>query len=144
MNLVIRDRRRRRLLAGLFLLYIGAVGFIAFWPSPVDAGSAGTLRAVLTALHSHGVPVWVNYALVESVANVVLFVPFGVLAAAYLTARFAWLAAVVGMAASCAIEAGQHVFLPARYATVYDVIANSLGVALGTLVVYAARSRKDD
>ncbi|MCQ1987800.1 VanZ family protein [Arthrobacter sp. zg-Y844] len=144
MNLVIRDRRRRRLLAGLFLLYIGVVALIAFWPSPVDAGSAGTLRAVLTALHSRGVPEWVDYTLVESAANVALFIPFGVLAAAYLTDRFAWLAAVVGMAASCAIEAGQHVFLPARYATVHDVIANSLGAALGTLAVYASRSRKGD
>nr|WP_269440192.1 VanZ family protein [Arthrobacter sp. zg-Y769] len=124
------------------MLYLGALAVIAFWPSPVDAGSAGTLRAILDALQAHGVPGWVNYTLVESVANVVLFVPFGVLAAAYLTDRFAWLAAVVGIAVSCAIEAGQHIFLPARYATVHDVVANSLGAVLGTLVVYAVRSRK--
>ncbi|MCC3292059.1 VanZ family protein [Arthrobacter sp. zg-Y1110] len=144
MNVIIPGTQRRRRLAGLFLLYIVALALITFWPSPVDAGPAGTLRAVLAALNSRGMPGWVNYTLLESVANVVLFVPFGVLAAACLTERFAWLGAVVGMAASCAIEAGQHVFLPARYATIHDVIANSLGAALGTLVVYAFRSRKGD
>ncbi|MCC9175189.1 VanZ family protein [Arthrobacter sp. zg-Y179] len=143
MNLTVPGTQRRRRLAGLFLLYIGILALIAFWPSPVDAGPAGTLRAILAALNGHGMPGWINYTLVESVANVALFVPFGVLAAAYLSDRFAWLAAVVGMAASCAIEAGQHLFLPARYATVHDVLANSLGAALGTLVVYAVRNRKD-
>ncbi|WP_186764328.1 VanZ family protein [Arthrobacter yangruifuii] len=142
MNLVIPGRERRRRLAVLFLLYLGALALIVFWPSPVDAGSAGTLQAVLDALHKRGVPGWVNYTLVESTANVLLFIPFGILAAAYLTERFAWLAAVVGMGASCVIEAGQHLFLPARYATVHDVIANSLGAVLGTLAVYVVRSWK--
>ncbi|MCQ2001783.1 VanZ family protein [Arthrobacter zhaoxinii] len=144
MNVVIPGTQRRRRLAGLFLLYIGALALIAFWPSPVDAGSAGTLQKILGALHARGVPGWVNYTLVESAANVVLFVPFGVLAAAYLAERYAWFAAVVGVAVSCAIETGQHLFLPARFATVHDVMANSLGAALGTLAVYAIRSRKHD
>ena len=143
MSLDIRDKRRRRLLAGLFFLYIGVLALIAFWPSPVDAGAAATLREMLDTLHLRGVPGWVDYTFVESAANVILFIPFGILAAAYLSERFAWLAAVVGMAASCAIEAGQHIFLPARYATIHDVIANSLGAVLGTLAVYAVRGRKE-
>lgn len=142
MNGVSTATRRRRTLAVLFLLYIGALALIAFWPSPVDEGSAGTLKSVLAALHESGVPGWVNYTLVEATANVALFLPFGVLAAAYLSERSAWLAAVAGIAVSCAIEYGQHLFLPARFATVHDVIANSLGAVLGTLMVYVWRSRR--
>lgn len=135
-------RRRRRLLAVLFVLYIGVLALIAFWPTPVDAGSGDTLRTVLAALHRHGVPGIVNYTFVEATANVALFFPFGVLAAAYLSEGTMWLAAVVGAALSAAIEVGQYVFLPARYATIHDVIANALGAALGTVLVYAVRNRR--
>lgn len=142
MNGVSGRTRRRRLLAVLFAVYIGVLVLIAFWPSPVDASAAGTLKSVLDRLHASGVPEWINYSLVESTANVALFMPFGFLAAAYLSERWAWLAAAAGIAVSCVIEAGQYIFLPARFATIHDVMANSLGAVLGTLVVYAFRSRK--
>lgn len=142
MNAVSSRTRQRRLLALLFAAYTGGLALIAFWPSPVDASAAGTLKSVLERLHAAGVPAWVNYALVESTANVALFLPFGFLAAAYLSERWAWLAAAAGIGVSCAIEAGQYIFLPDRFATIHDVMANSLGAVLGTLVVYAFRSRK--
>ncbi|WAP51144.1 VanZ family protein [Arthrobacter sp. ATA002] len=136
-----RRVRQRRTLALLFFLYIGAVALIVFWPSPVDQNSAGTLRAILGRLHGAGVPGWINYDFVENIANVVMFLPFGVLAAAWLDRERAWLAAVAGIAASCAIETAQAVLLPNRVATIYDVTANSLGAALGCVAVYAWRTR---
>lgn len=137
-----RPFARRRILALLFVLYIGVLALIVFWPAPVDQNSAGTLKIVLRKLHSEGVPGWINYSFVETVANVLLFVPFGVLAAAWLDEHRIWWAAVAGMAATCMIETAQAVLLPNRYATIYDVTANSLGVALGCIAVYAWRSRR--
>ena len=134
--------RQRRTLAGLFLLYIGMLALIVFWPSPVDPGaSTGLLSDVLRGLHRRGMPGWINYSFVENLANVLLFVPFGLLGAAWLNERWIWVAAAAGIAASCMIESFQAALLPDRFATIYDVTANSLGAALGCVVVYAWRSR---
>lgn len=136
-----RRVRQRRTLAVLFLLYIGMLALVVLWPSPVDENSGGTLRVLLAKLHGIGVPGWINYGFVETLANVVMFIPFGLLGAAWLDRERTWLAAVVGMAASCTIEAVQATLLPNRFATIYDVTANSLGAALGCLAVYAWRTR---
>ena len=137
-----RRVRQRRTLAALFLLYIGVLALVVFWPSPVDQDSAGTLKAVLRRLHGMGMPGWVNYSFVENLANVLMFVPFGLLGAAWLSERRIWMAAAGGIAASCLIETAQAVLLPNRFATIYDVTANSLGAALGCILVYAWRSRR--
>lgn len=77
----------------------------------------------------------------SSGANVVLFVPFGFLVAAFLPLRRAWMALAAGIFASTFIEVGQGLFRPERFATAPDVIANSLGAAIGTAVVYARAHR---
>ena len=129
---VSRPVRRRRFLAAVFLAYLVTLAFIAFWPSPVDAGSSGqTLSAALNSLHKRGVPGWFNYNFVEFTANILLFVPFGFLLAAYLDRRWLWTVPPAGLLISCAIEPGQLVFLPDRYATLYDIAANTLGSLLG-------------
>ena len=136
-----RTRDRRLFLALLFFLYIGILALIVLWPSPVDQEAAVTLRSVLRKLHGSGLPGWVTYSFVENIANVLLFVPFGLLATAWLDERRAWLAAVAGIAVSCTIETAQATLLPGRFATIYDVTANSLGAALGCVAVYAWRQR---
>jgi len=131
----------------LGVLYVVVLALIAFWPTPVDRDASGTITAVLSRLHAHGVPRWVNYPLVEFSANIALFVPVGLLGVLLLGRGRWWMAVLAGFAASCAIELGQFVFLPARYATVVDVIANTSGaaggavLALGLLGVLAGRSR---
>lgn len=129
--------RIRRRTALLFAAYSVALTLIAFWPSPVDGGIAGFIDRVLNALHRFGVPERVDYDLVETGSNVALFIPFGVLAAAYLPLNMSWIAVVAGAFASVLIEAGQELFLPGRFATLQDVLANTLGAALGTVIVYA-------
>ncbi len=118
---------------------LAAVGAIVFWPSPVDSGSKGTLLRVLDWLHHLGVPDAVNYGVVEFSANVVMFVPLGAFAAVALGPHRWWIALIGGPALSIGIETIQAWALPARFATLDDVVANTtgsiIGVALGCVII---------
>ncbi|WP_312180576.1 VanZ family protein [Arthrobacter sp.] len=130
--------RLRPWLAAASALYFGALSAIVFAPSPVDRGGAGAaLQRFLDLLHTAGIPRWVDYGLVEAAANVVLFVPLGLLVGAWLSPRWTWLAALAGFCLSAGVETGQALLLPERFATPQDVMANTLGAALGTVAVYA-------
>ncbi|TFD22102.1 VanZ family protein [Cryobacterium sp. TMS1-13-1] len=137
------NRRRRhtmlRRAAGwLALAYLAALALIAFWPTPVDRGLHGSISSVVLWLRAHGVPAWLNYQSIEFSANIALFVPVGLLAVLLAGTRRYWIetliGTLIGTLISCTIELGQLVFLPERFATVNDVIANSLGALLGTLI----------
>ncbi|MEV4776618.1 VanZ family protein [Microbacterium sp. LWH12-1.2] len=72
-------------------------------------------------------------------ANVLMFVPFGMLAALWFR-HASWLVlATIGFAVSAAVEATQ-LFLPGRVTDVSDLIANTVGMVLGSLIVMAARN----
>ncbi|WEO78011.1 VanZ family protein [Cryobacterium sp. SO2] len=127
--------------------YLVALALIALWPTPVDRGAHGSIVHALAFLHAHGLPQWFDYPVVEFTANIALFVPVGLLGVVLL-GRHDWLlATLIGFVASVAIELSQLVFLPGRFATPFDVIANTAGAALGSLLavgllaVVTARSR---
>lgn len=130
-----KPARRRRLLTALLAGYLLALALIGFWPSPVDEGASGLIDHMLRFLHRNGVPGWFDYSLIESGANVLLFIPFGFLIAALLPLQRVWLALPIGIAASMCIEVGQELFRPERVATPRDLLANSLGAAIAVLVV---------
>ena len=122
---------------GAFVLaaaYLVALALIAFWPTPVDRGAHRPITTVLAHLHAHGAPAWFNYALVEFTANIALFVPVGLLGVILLGSARWWMAILAGFAASSLIELGQLIFLPSRYATIMDVIANTSGALLGAVL----------
>jgi glycopeptide antibiotics resistance protein len=134
-----RSTRSWRILLGSMLAAcLIVMMFIAFWPTPVDAPVHGGLMAWLDALHRAGVPTWFGYAFVESAANVLLFVPLGALIALELPRRFWWVAAVAAAVLSIVIETVQQ-FIPDRFASVADVIANTAGGLIGALLVWAVR-----
>ncbi len=126
----------KRLAKRELLAYLAVLALIAFWPSPVDAPAAGLLARVLRKLHSWGAPPWINYDLAESVANILLFVPLGVLLVWILGRSYWWVAAPAALITSGAIEVGQFLFLPARFPTFSDVIANTAGGVLGGALSY--------
>lgn len=136
--------RRRRFVAALLAGYLVVLSLIAFWPSPVDEGASGFIARALRALHRLGVPGWFDYSLIESGANVLLFIPFGILVAAFLPLRRTWIALPAGIVASVCIEVGQELFRPERVATPRDVLANALGAAIGTVIVYGWAHRHDE
>lgn len=123
--------RLRRWVPWLMLSYLVALAFIAFWPVPVDQAAHDSLLAFIDWLQEHGAPGWVRYGLVEFVANIALFVPVGLFVMIVAGVRGGWLAVLVGFAASCTIELGQLIFLPDRFATLADVLANTVGAAVG-------------
>lgn len=114
--------------------YVAVLAGVALWPQPVDQPISGLLDRALRALHRRGVPDWVDYAFVESAANVLLFVPLGALVAWIIGRGYWWVGAAAGLLTSCAIELAQFLFLPDRYPTVADVLANALGALLGALL----------
>ncbi|WIB33486.1 VanZ family protein [Curtobacterium sp. MCSS17_005] len=133
--------RSRRFATGLAVAYGVALALVGFWGSPVDAAGGPWLNRVLAAAHRHGLPERIDYAAVESLANVVFFVPLGLLVVLLAGARWWWAAIAAGLVISACIETGQALFLPARTATVDDVVANGVGALLGAVVGVLLLSR---
>ena len=120
----------RWVLAAMFF----PMALIAFWPSPVDEPVQGQLADVLTFLHTHGIPTWFNYKFVEASANVLLFVPLGIVASLAFSKRQWWQIGLFGLLVSVCIELGQLVFLHSRVASLQDVVTNTSGAFIGALL----------
>ena len=129
-----RHAALRRVALWLGSLYLVALALIALWPTPVDRIANRHIVRILIKLHDHGVPNWFSYALIEFSANIVLFLPVGMLGVILLRSARWWVAILIGFGASCLIELSQLVFLPSRYATPMDVLANTLGAAVGAVL----------
>jgi len=128
----------------LAVAYLFALACIAFWPTPVDRPISGTLTQVIGWLHEHGMPWYIGYNKIEFAANIALFAPLGyVIASAW--ARKWWHVALIGGSVSFLMELGQALLLPARYASALDILANTLGAALGAgilVVVHRLPTRR--
>jgi glycopeptide antibiotics resistance protein len=128
-----KPARRHAVLVAVLVVYLAALALIAFWPVPVDSGARGMLWSVLGLLRSHGWG-WIDYAVVEATANVILFVPFGFLLGVLGGPRRRLLMLAICVASSVAIELGQAALLPARLASIGDIAANSAGAVVGALL----------
>lgn len=108
-------------------LYVAVLALIALWPSPVDGGARPFLR-----LLERAVPM-LTYARVEFGANILLFVPLGVLLALILQPRY--LIAPIAVVATVTIESIQALMIDKRTPSVMDIIANLTGACIGLLIV---------
>ncbi|WP_442961028.1 VanZ family protein [Pseudarthrobacter sp. J64] len=126
----------------LLAAYCVCLALIGFWPTPVDRPAAGTLADLFRFLHSNGVPHWINYNFVEFSANILLFVPFGLLVAMVSPTRRWWMAVVLGFVISLGLETAQYALLSERYPSGLDVLANTTGASLGGLTVFLVRRRR--
>jgi len=125
---------RRRAVVAVLAVYLAGVARLTLWPEPAPDDTFDLVRAVLGWLQDRGFPV--TYAGTEAVANVVLFVPFGLLVGWLL--RRAWWAVALAAATSTAIELVQRT-MPSRVPTVQDVVLNTLGAVVGVAVLLLAR-----
>jgi len=118
-------------------VYLGAVALVTLRPAPEDDQTLGLARRVIERLADLGLPV--TFPVVEAVANVVMFVPFGVLVGLLLRRPW-WVVVLLGAATSTLIETVQR-WLPTRYPTLQDVVMNTLGAAVGVLVLVLVSRR---
>lgn len=118
----------------VFGLYLVAVCVIVFAPQADAERFTGVVAIVARALESWGVPVEIGYPVLEFAANIALFVPFGMLVPLIAPLWHPWLVIASGFAVSCLIEFIQTA-LPSRFPTASDLLANTLGTALGVALL---------
>ena len=110
------------------------------WPTPLDQGFESSINKLFVVLYRNGVPLWFGYNKLEFTANILMFIPLGFLVSLLLPTRIWWLALFMCPAMSVAIELTQALALSARFATVVDVVANSLGALVGILIAVMLRA----
>lgn len=123
------------MLAALTALYLLAVGWLTLRARPYGDEISGVLERLLTWLSERPSTAWVTFGVVEFAANVAMFVPLGVLAVLWFGVRRWWLAPVLGLVLSGAIEAAQFMLLDTRVADVRDLVANTGGALIGALLM---------
>lgn len=126
--------RSRRVVVVLLALWGVVLVRLTLWPQLSTPDQEDLVLRAVAWLGARGVPI--TYLGLEAVANVVLFVPFGLLVGLLMAAR-RWLVVPAGLLLSSLIETGQRLFLPDRVPSVQDVILNTLGACVGWLVLTA-------
>lgn len=119
---------------------LAGVSAVLLAPGPVDQPFYGMVLRAVRRLQEHGFPDWMDYAAVEAAANVLLFVPLGLLAGLLLPARRWWLAVLLCVGLSAGAEVLQELFLPERRGDLQDVLNNGAGALLGVAVTAAVRA----
>jgi glycopeptide antibiotics resistance protein len=128
------------MVAGIYALGLAVVGM---WPHPVDEKVDVTAWApVRWTTDALGLTPIQGYDVLQFAANVVMFVPFGVLLLLVWRRVGAWQATAAGGAVAALIELLQFLARPERLASMLDVVANTLGAAVGSGVVWVARRRR--
>lgn len=131
-------------IVGLSLLGIMLIGggLIILWPTPVDQELNDSLRRVLYRWRLAGLPWFFRYRVLEFGANILLFTPLGFALTLLMPRGRRWIAPVLCVAGSFAAEYAQLMLRPDRVADPTDVLANSIGGVLGTLLAVAVFHRR--
>jgi VanZ family protein len=131
----------RRLPTILLAVTTLAILLMTLWPDPRGDDGSPLARAIVDALHAAGLPAAITFEVIEFTANIVMFVPFGLFLALALP-RWMWAWAVVlGLAFTLLIEFLQSTFLPERWATTSDLLANTAGALIGGALTLLVRRR---
>jgi glycopeptide antibiotics resistance protein len=100
-------------------------------PEPVDRPYHAIIRQIVTHVRVLPGLQSFDYAWLERLSNVVMFVPLGALLELLLGVRRWWLVLALAAAFSSAVELVQLLWLPDRTASVVDVLANTIGAGCG-------------
>lgn len=136
------DRRLRVASATLLMVALLVVGVIVLSPGPpAPAGQQALHRWSTLWRLAGGRPDFLTFGTVEVLANVLMFVPIGLLgAAAVRPHRRRWVVAAAA-AVSVAIEVVQS-GIPERVSSVTDVLANTAGALLGVHLLARGTERR--
>lgn len=129
--------RRSRLLRATTALYLAVVALITLTPQPRPTDN-GLLRSIAEVLARWPATAWIDIDAVEFVANIALFVPLGVLGILLFGRQRWWLVLLAGVVLTGGIEAAQF-GIPNRVPDVRDLLANTLGTALGVTLAFLPR-----
>jgi VanZ family protein len=122
---------RARVAARILLApYLVALALIVFLPAREAGRVTGIVGWAADLVATWGVPREPAAVVFEFLANVVLFVPFGLLLSAAAPRWSPWAVIPLGCLFSVTIELVQ-LGIPSRVPAVSDVIANIAGVAMG-------------
>lgn len=142
--------RSRRPLAAVSIAYAALVAWITLGPQGAVSAFRGSVESLVEVALVPLAPLAGLLHLLPSsllrlapdvdfevVANVLMFVPLGALAALWFRGSSWFALTMAGVAASCVIEVTQF-FIPGRVPDAGDVVANGIGMAIGTLVITIA------
>lgn len=124
--------------------YLAIVGWLTLGPQPLDDRGRSVLQRIIRYLSGENTMDWITYNLVEFVANIAMFLPVGVLFVLLLGRRKWWLAILLGVALTAAIEFAQ-LYLRDRVTDPRDILANSIGAVIGVLlalIITAGKARR--
>lgn len=125
---------RGRLLAAT-LSYLAVVASITLGPQPLDSGMISALANAIE-FFAASAPLALGYADAEFMANVAMFVPFGILVARWAGGRRWLLTLASGFLLSAGVEIAQ-LAIPGRVSDPRDLVANTIGATLGILLLAA-------
>jgi len=135
-----------RKLLGLISLgcYLVVLLLVSAWPKPIEGQGflADITNQILMFSKSVTWLRWLKYDQLEALANVLLYVPLGVLLVVISDKRKLWLLFFVPIVVSLLAEGSQRLFLPDRTATANDFFLNSLGGILGLFIAASIRQLK--
>ena len=133
MSVRLLSRRARTAIAAALAAWVVLLTVVLLAPS--SRGPDWVITHLTRALQQLGLPeLLTSFGRVESMLNVVAFVPLGLLGSLLWT-RPTWRDwTAVGFVVSFVVEVVQAVALGARQATHADVVANTLGMLVGALL----------
>lgn len=122
--------------------YAVVLALIVWLPASAASQVTGIVFRFARFVSAHtDISLTTSYTVFEFLANIALFVPLGLLLVAAWPRANAWIVVLLGYAASATIELVQTL-LPSRFPTLSDVIANTIGTAIGCLLVRAVMRRQ--
>ena len=131
---------RHPILSAVTLGYLALVGWVTLSPqSSLQRGSL--LWRILELLEPVPGTQWLTFSRLEFVANIAMFVPIGLFLVLLLGRSRWWLAILLAVALTFAIEAAQR-FIAGRVSDPRDLLANSLGAIIGTVIAVAVTTRR--
>ncbi|WGD37859.1 VanZ family protein [Lysinibacter sp. HNR] len=124
---------RHPILGFFTLAYLGFVGWITLGPQPLNHTGTTFIYRLLRSFEGYPLIDWVGYNELELIANIGMFIPVGLFFVLLVGRRLWYLAVLLSCLLTAGIEAAQ-VFIPERVSDPRDLIANSVGGAIGVLV----------
>jgi glycopeptide antibiotics resistance protein len=120
-------------------LYACFIAWMTLRTSVYGSGASHLLWRALDVFARHSSTDWLTFGVVEGLANVAMFVPFGFFLALFFPRRL-WIAsALLCVLASYGIESFQGAALPSRVEDVGDIVHNGLGGLIGALLATLLR-----